>query len=251
MIMKDDELEKMIKYIGMRGLYTNWDEYIATAQKGDYSHVRLLKYIVEQEYKIKQENSRKRRISHAKIPEELVIETFPFDRQPKLNKKKIMTLYDSFDYISKKQNIIWIGGTGTGKTGLSTAFLMQAINKGYKGKFILFPELIEMLYQAKADRTEAALVKTFVSYDCLQVDEVGYVETNSAQVGLFFSLMHQRHKNKCTLITTNLGFDQWGTFLKNKQLTAALIDRLTENSHIINMKDCVSLRSRLTTKIKQ
>ena len=141
----NDELEKMIKYLGIRGLYVNWDDYIAIAQKGKFSHVRLLKYIIEQEYKIKQENSRKRRVSHAKIPEEFVIETFPFDRQPKLNRKKLMTIYDSFDYISKSQNVILIGPTGTGKTGLATAFLMQAINSGFKGKFILFPELIEML----------------------------------------------------------------------------------------------------------
>ncbi|MCP4347399.1 MAG: ATP-binding protein [Desulfobacterales bacterium] len=242
----NDELEKMIKYLGIRGLYANWDDYIAIAQKGKFSHVRLLKYIIEQEYKIKQENSRKRRVSHAKIPEKFVIETFPFGRQPKLNRKKLMTIYDSFDYISKRQNVIWIGPTGTGKTGLATAFLMQAINSGFKGKFIMFPELIEMLYQAKADRTEAALVKTFASYDCLHIDEIGYVETNPTQIGLFFNLMHQRHKNKCTLITSNLGFDQWGTFLKSRSLTAALIDRLTENSHVINMKDCVSLRSKFT-----
>ncbi len=242
----DDELEKMIKYIGMRGLFTNWNNCISIAQKGNFSYVRLLKYIVEQEYKIKHENSRKRRVSHAKIPEELVIETFPFDRQPKLNRKKIMTIYDSFDYISKKQNIIWIGGTGTGKTGLATAFLMQAINRGFKGKFILFPELIDMLYKAKADRTENALIKTFAAYDCLHIDEIGYVETNSAQVGLFFTMMQMRHKNKCTLITSNLGFDEWGSFLKSKSLTAALIDRLTENSYVINMIDCVSLRSKLT-----
>ena len=65
------------------------------------------------------------------------------------------------------------------------------------------------------------------------------------QVGLFFTLMHKRHKNKTTLITSNLGFEEWGSFLKNEQLTAALIDRLTENSHVINMKKCVSLRRKL------
>jgi DNA replication protein DnaC len=65
------------------------------------------------------------------------------------------------------------------------------------------------------------------------------------QVGLFFTMMKKRHRKKTTLITTNLGFSQWESFLKNDHLTAALMDRLTENSHIINMKDCVSLRTRL------
>lgn len=241
----DEKFAEMLKYIGMRGLLANWDDYISIAQKGSFSHVRFLKYIIEQEYKIKQENARKRRISHAKIPEPFVIETFPFTRQPKLNKKRILTIYDSFDYLSKQQNIIWIGPTGTGKTGLATAFLTQAIEKGYRGKFILFPELIEVLYRSVADHTEAKILKMYESYDCLLIDELGYVETDPVQVGLFFTLLHRRHKKKSTLITSNLGFDQWGSFLKNNQLTAALIDRLTENSHVINMKKCRSLRPRL------
>ncbi len=244
----DEELKEMLKYIGMRGLLANWDHYISIAQKSSFSHVRFLKYIIEQEHIIKQENARKRRISHAKIPEPFVIETFPFTRQPKLNKKKILTIYDSFAYLSKQQNIIWIGPTGTGKTGLATAFLTQAIEKGYRGKFVVFPELVEILYQSVADHTEAKILKMFESYDCLLIDELGYVETNPVQVGLFFTLMHRRHKKKSTLITSNLGFDQWGSFLKNNQLTAALIDRLTENSHVINMKNCRSLRARLDQK---
>ena len=77
------------------------------------------------------------------------------------------------------------------------------------------------------------------------IDEVGYVEVEPAQVGQFFTLMHKRHKKKTTLITSNLGFSEWGSFLRNKQLTAALIDRLTENSHVINMKNGKSLRDPL------
>jgi len=241
----DEEFEKMLKYLGLRGLLANWDHYTDIAKKGSFSSVRLLKYVVEQEYKTKQENARKRRISLAKIPEPFVIETFPFDRQPKLNKKTILTHYDCLDYMSKQQNMIWIGPTGTGKTGLATAFLTQAINKGYRGKFILFPELVETLYQSLADHSEKKVLKTFASYDCLLVDEIGLIEIDPVQVGLFFSLMHKRHKQRTTLITSNLGFEQWGSFLKNTQLTAALIDRLTENSHVINMKNCKSLRTRL------
>ena len=241
----DENFEQMLKYLGLRDLLANWDHHIDIAQKGSFSSVRFLKYVVEQEYKTKRENARKRRISLAKIPENYVMETFPFDRQPKLNKKRILSLYDCFDYMSKQQNIIWIGPTGTGKTGLATAFLTEAINKGYRGKFILFPELVETLYQAMADHSEEKTLKTFASYDCLLIDELGFIETDPVQVGLFFTLMHKRHKQKTTLITSNLGFEQWGSFLKNTQLTAALIDRLTENSHVINMKKCSSLRTRI------
>jgi len=241
----DEELISMLKALRLPGLLANWDHYLETAGKKNYSHVRLLKHVISKEYEIKTENSRKMRISRAKIPEKFVIETFPFARQPKLSRKKILNIYDS-DYISKKQNIIWVGSTGTGKTGLATSFLMQAINQGYRGRFIAFPELVELLYRSVADHSEAKMIKTFAGYDCLLIDEIGYVEVEPVQVGLFFTLMQRRHKQKPTLITSNLGFSQWTSFLKNDQLTAALIDRLTENSHVINMKNCVSLRPKLT-----
>ena len=78
------------------------------------------------------------------------------------------------------------------------------------------------------------------------VEEIGYVEVEPVQVGLFFTLMQRRHKKKPTLTTSNLGFSEWGSFLKNNHLTAALVDRLTENSHVINMKKCVTLRPKLS-----
>jgi len=241
----DEELTQMLKYIRLGGLLGNWDTYLLAAQKGNYSHARLLKYVVEKEYQIKKENSRKMRLARARIPEKFVIETFPFTRQPKLNKKKIVNMYDGFDYMGKCRNMIWIGPTGTGKTGLATAFLTHAIDQGYNGRFIVFAELVEQLYQAVADHTEAKVIKAFAAADCLVIDEMGYVEVEPIQVGLFFTLMNKRHKKKTTLITSNLGFSQWSSFLKNDHLTAALIDRLTENSHVINMKNCISLRSKL------
>ena len=240
----NEELKNQLKTIRLPGLLANWNPYLAMADKENYSHPRLLKHIIGEEYRLRMENSRKMRICKAKIPEKYVIETFPFDRQPKLSRKKLINIYDS-DYLSKNRNIIWIGPTGTGKTGLATSFLMQAINQGYKGRFIVFPELVEMLYQSVADHTEAKLIHTFATYDCLLIDELGYVEVEPIQVGLFFTLMQKRHKTKTTLITSNLGFEQWTSFLKNDQLTAALMDRLTETSHVVNMRNCVSLRSKL------
>ncbi len=241
----DEKLIEMLKFIHLRGLMTNWERYLDVARQGDFSHVRLLKYIIEEEFKLRKDNSRRVRLQRAQIPEKYVMETFPFHMQPKLDKKKVSAIYDSFDYMSKNQNIIWVGPTGTGKTGLATAFLIQAIDHGYHGRFIMFPELIETLYKSRGGYSEEKVIKTFASYDCLVIDELGYVEIEPVQAGLFFTLMHKRHKKKATLITSNLGFQQWTSFLKNDQLTAALIDRLTENSHVINMKNCVSLRHKI------
>lgn len=241
----NEELQKILKYLRLRGLLANWDELMAEARRGRFSHERLLKHVLQTEYRTKGENARILRRKRANIPEILEIETFPFTRQPKLDRKRIMSLYDGFDYMTKRQNIIWLGPTGCGKTGLATGFLLQALDRGHRGYFVPFAELVAELYASVADHSEQKIIRKYLSYDCLVIDEVGYVEVEPAQVGLFFTLMQKRHKSKTTLLTSNLGFSEWGSFLKNNHLTAALVDRLTENSHVINMKNCKTLRAKL------
>jgi DNA replication protein DnaC len=204
-----------------------------------------LKRVLESEYETKSENARTLRRKRSHIPDPLEIETYPFTRQRKLDRKRIMSLYDGFEYMTKRQNIVWMGPTGCGKTGLATSFLLQAIDRGYRGYFVTFGELVAELYASLADHSEGKVIRKYLSYDCLLIDEVGYVEVEPAQVGMFFTLMQKRHKSKTTLLTSNLGFSEWGSFLKNNHLTAALVDRLTENSHVINMKNCKTLRPKL------
>ncbi len=123
----------------------------------------------------KSEQARILRRKRAHIPEILEIETFPFARQPKLDRKRVMSLYDSFDYMTKQQNIAWLGPAGCGKTGLATGFLLQALDRGHRGYFISFPELVAKLYASLADHSQEKLLRKFSRYDCLLIDEVGYV----------------------------------------------------------------------------
>ena len=241
----NEELAANLKRLRLGGLLAHWDEVLQWAAQKRWSHGRLLEYVVGEECRLKHDQARKLRLRRAHIPEQLVMETFPFERQPKLDKKKILALYDGFDFMSGTQNVILLGPTGCGKTGLATSFLMRAIERGRRGRHILFAELVDALYRSVADHSEARVLKQFLDWDYLLIDEIGYVEVEPVQVGLFFTLMQRRHKKKPTLLTSNLGFSEWGTFLKNDQLTAALIDRLTENSHVINMKHCHSLRAKL------
>ena len=138
----DEELTKTLKYLRLWGLLAHWDEYLALAGQRGFSPARLLRYVLEEESKIRAENARKLRLQRARIPEPWLMETFPFERQPKLDKKRILSLYDAFDFLSKSQNLIWVGPTGCGKTGLATGFLIQAIQRGYTGRFVSFAELI-------------------------------------------------------------------------------------------------------------
>jgi DNA replication protein DnaC len=240
----NDELKRKLKDLRLSGLLAHWDEYLQLAADHRFSHAHLLTHVVEEEWRIKRENARQRRIQQAGIPELLAIETYPFHKQPKLNQKKIMALYDTLSFMTQKENIIWLGRTGRGKTGLATSFLVQAINQGYTGKYVLFADLIGELYRSAADHSQTKVLKKYLAYDLVLVDEIGYVEVEPAQVGLFFTLMQKRHKTKSTLLTSNLGFTEWGSFLKNAHLTEALVDRLSATSHVFNMKECVGIRPR-------
>ena len=244
----DEAFAKTLKQLRLSGVLAHWDEYVALTEQADFLPLRWLRHVLEEESRLHAENARRLRLLRAKIPDPWRMETFPFERQPQLNKKRVLSLYDAFQYMDQHQSFCWIGPTGVGKTALATAFLIQAIERGYPGRYVLFPDLINELFRSLADHSEAQVLGRYLAYDPLLVDELGYVEMEPTQVGLFFTLMHKRHRRKCTLITSNLGFAEWGSFLKNPHLTAALIDRLTENSHVFNMSKCRSLRPVLQDK---
>jgi DNA replication protein DnaC len=246
--MMNDTLAQQLKSLHLPGLLARWDEHLEAAAQSNLSHARLLTRVVEEEYRLKCDQARQQRLKRAQIPELWVIDTFPFERQPKLSKKKIMALFDSMAFLKDKQNILWMGGTGCGKTGLATSFLIQAIHQGARGRYVLFADLLHQLHRSQADRSQGRLIRRYLQYEILLIDEIGYIEAEPAQVGLFFTLLQKRHKLRSTLITSNLGFSEWASFLKNPHLTAALIDRLTESSHVINMKDCVTLRTKMPSE---
>jgi len=241
--VKDEELEAQLKYLRLKNLLADWDRIIDEADRKKPSYTRFLKDVVLREHDLKRERSRLLRLKKAQIPNVWVMETYPFEKQPKLAKRKCMELYDSKRYLLTPENVALIGPTGTGKTGLATAYLVHAINSGATGRFILFADLIDELFQAVADHSEKRVIKRYLQYDCLVIDELGYEEVDSQiQAGLVFRLLRQR--KKCTVITSNLGFDEWPKFLKNQNLAAALIDKFTANCHLINMLRCRSITPR-------
>ncbi len=238
----DKDLEEKLKYLRLIELLSNWDELMNQAKAKTPSYTALMKQVIEREYYARKERARLQRLRRGQIEEPYLIDTYPFDRQTGISKKKILDLFDSMDYLRKKQNLIFIGPTGVGKSGLATALLIHAINHGANGRFITFPDLLSELYSSSADHSEKKVLKKFESYEVLCVDEIGYIEIDPNQAGLFFTLMKRRHKKATTIITTQLGFKDWAGFLKNNHLTAALVSRLTENSQLVNMSKCVDLR---------
>ena len=166
----NEELKAQLKYLRLSGLLAHCEDTIKQAAEQRFSHSRLLTHVLEQECQLKRRKARELRLRRAHIPEPLLIGTYPFARQPKLNKKKVLALHDSLGYMKHNQNIIWLGGTGCGKTGLATSFLIHAIDQGYSGRYVLFAELVNELFQSAADHTQAQVLKKYLAYDCLCID---------------------------------------------------------------------------------
>ncbi len=235
-------LKENLKFLKLYHLEKSIDEYFKEADSKKISHQQFSKNIFSKEKESLMEKRRLNRLQNAKIPIHYTIETFPFEKQPHLNKKRLLGKYDSFDYIKKKTNIVLIGMTGTGKTGLATSFLINAINKGHTGRFVTFIDLMNELFQSQADRSSKKVIGKYAKIECLLIDELGYLEIDKAQGALFFSLMQLRNKKTSTIITSNMGFKDWNSFLQNPHLSSALIDRLSDGGHVINMKECQSIR---------
>jgi DNA replication protein DnaC len=239
---QDEQLRTMIEYLGLKNLQEKWQSLLDEANRSKPAYRQFLQDLLVQETQDKKERQRLSRLVRAHIPEMRVLETFPFDRQPNLKKKFVLDLYDTLEFMRKPQSLIYIGPTGCGKTGLATSFLVHAINQGHRGLWMDFKVLLDTLWSSIADHSEKQIVKRFAEVDCLVIDELGHIPIKKEQAGLFFDLMKRRHGNKTTLITTQLGYDEWADFLQNKHLTAAMLDRMTENCTVFNMKKCISIR---------
>jgi DNA replication protein DnaC len=240
----DQTIDSYLKYLELHNLRQRWNAYLKDAAEKKCSYQHLLTAIITDEYHCLLEKRRGARIKAASIPELLVMETFPFERQPQLKKKTVMELYDSMRYIAESQVLLFIGPTGCGKTGLATSYLVNAINQKFRGRFIDFKDLLRQLYASLADHSDKRVLKRFAAIDCLLIDEVGYSSLDKTQSGLFFDLMKMRHKKRCTIITSQLGFDEWSSFINDRHLTAAILDRITENCTVFNMSKCISIRKK-------
>ena len=165
------------------------------------------------------------RLSHGKIPWDWTLKSFPFDKQPGVKKSQIMSLA-GLSFIERAENIIFIGNPGTGKSGLASGLLHQALIDGYRGRFYNAQDLLDELYSSLADRTTPKLIKRLCNYPILVIDELGYLTLKPEQVNAFFKLMGERYGKSSTIVTTNLDYEEWYDLFRRKPLVDALLDRL-------------------------
>lgn len=236
----DDNLEQLLKNLRLKRTLEIIGRELKRAKEKEPSYTEFLTRLLREEYQYRQVRGVEYRIKQAKLPERWLLETFPFKRQPGVRAATIRQLAE-LDFIPRAQNIVFIGDTGVGKTGLASAILLKALENGYRGLFIKAQDLFDDMYASLADRYSRRLINRLVNMDIILIDEMGYLNLKPEQTNIFFKLMDERYGRKPTLITTNMKYDDWYNFLGNKAMVSALLDRLRHRCHTIEI-DGPSLR---------
>jgi len=244
----DIRIKQNLKDLKLGAMFKELESHLRDARENQQSHEEFLLNLTETEVKVRAENSLKRRLKESKFPLMKPMETFDFEKALDLDANLVKRL-STCEFIEKKQNVIFLGRSGTGKTHLATALGIEACRKGYKTRFITGCGIVNDLVEARDDKSLKRMLNRYARYDILILDELGYVPFSVEGSQLLFQVLTERHEKKSIIITTNLGFADWTKIFGDPNLTSALLDRITHRAHIIQ---CVwdSFRLKDTLKLK-
>lgn len=229
------ETIKHLKTLKLAGIAKSLEDKISYAQSKQLSHLEFIKLLAEDEFLSRKNNSLKKRTSKSQLDLSKTIESFDFEFQSTINKSQVLDIA-SCSFIQKKQNIVFMGNPGTGKTHLASAIGMRALLQGYRVLFLSSHDLIKELNQSKADGTYYLKLESYVKVDLLIIDEIGFKKFTQSGADDFFELVNQRYESKSIIITSNKTFEDWASILFNPVLASATIDRLVHHCQIISIK---------------
>ena len=230
----NDDIDQLLKSLRLKKIQQIYDREVEQAERDKCSYSEFFARLLRAQYHAQKHQSTQARIKRAKLPETWSLDTFPWDKQPGVDHKQIKELAE-LEFIRTGTNVIFIGSTGVGKTGIGSGLLLRAIQNGCRGRFIRAQDLFDEMYASLADRSTRKLLNQLIRFEVILIDEFGYLNLRSEQTNIFFKLMEERYvQRKATILTTNLEYDDWSHFLNNKPLTDALLSRVRHR--------CVTIR---------
>lgn len=202
------------------------------AVKEKRSHVAYLEALLEAEVEERERNVVTRRIKEAHFPKVKTLEEFDFEAAKHLPAGRLRKLAEG-DYIVGTEAVIFLGETGTGKTHLATALAVAACQQRRRVRFATAAELVNDLIEARQKNEVSRAVNRWTRYELIVLDEMCYVAMPERAAELLFQVIAGRAERAAVIVTTNLPFSEWTTMIPNARLCKAMVDRLTDQAHII------------------
>ncbi len=227
-------LEHHLKTLRLPTMLREYDKVAQQCASEAVDYPRFLLRLVELELLDRDRRAVERRIKAARFEVVKTLDSFDFLAIPALNKQLVLDLARC-DYIDRRENVLALGNSGTGKTHIALALGLAACQKGYRVRFATAAGLVHELMEARDEKRLLRTQKQLAAYQLLIIDELGFVPLSRTGAELLFEIFSQRYERGATLVTSNLPFNEWTEILGTERLTGALLDRLTHHIHILEM----------------
>jgi len=202
------------------------------AAKQNQTHLSYLEALLESELEERERNAITRRIQEARFPKVKTLEEFEFEKAPLIPAALIRNLADG-EYLKRSEPILFLGEAGTGKTHLATGLAVAACRQRKRVRFTTAAGLINEPIEAKNQNELNRVTNRWTRFDLIVIDEMAYVTVPESAAELLFQVIGGRAERAAVIVTTNLPFSEWTTMLPNARLCKAMVDRLTDQAHII------------------
>jgi DNA replication protein DnaC len=225
-------LKHHLKALKLPTMTAECEKVAARCARENVDHLGFLLQLCELELLERERRAAARRLKAAKFPTPKAMESFDFAACPTVNKPMILELIRC-EYVDRRENVLLIGGSGTGKTHIATVLGMEACARGKRVRFHRVTELATQLLEAREERQLSRMKSQLAKLDLLILDELGYVPASKVGAELLFDVISTAYERSSVIVTTNLPFEEWKEVLGSERLTGATLDRLTHRCTIV------------------